>query len=247
MFLSSKSQRCFGLAHQIRAARFNGVKSNSRGSLILWAKCFAVSAKSGLSWAKYESLIQADLHRVASSFFRIGLRLPSTTSLSCSFSRGVLTALVFVLHPDSVECVGSARWPNSPPLVRKCAWPALSDREQFGKDCADKNVISKWPCGNRRRTKHEHKQGEMERYDMRTANTLSHACTQCLYATQRKCVRQMCVRHGVSVLLPSHTQQFPLRGCEILRQKIPRLRRSTSILISPTKTLSTNLLSTDHL
>ena len=54
-----------------------------------------------LSWAKYESLIQADLYLVVSSFFGIGLRLPSSTSLSCSFSRGVLTALVFVLHLDS--------------------------------------------------------------------------------------------------------------------------------------------------
>ena len=46
---------------------------------------------------KYESLMQADLYRVASSFFRIGLRLPSNTCLSCGFSRGVLTALVFVV------------------------------------------------------------------------------------------------------------------------------------------------------
>ena len=30
----------------------SGIKSNSRGSLILWAKCFAVSARSSLCWAK---------------------------------------------------------------------------------------------------------------------------------------------------------------------------------------------------
>ena len=36
----------------------------------------------------------------------------------------------------------------------------------------------------RRRMKHENGEGEMERHDMRTANTLSHACTRCPYATQ---------------------------------------------------------------
>ena len=46
----------------------------------------------------------------------------------------------------------------------------------------------------------------MERCDMRTANTLSHACTRCLYATQGKGVRKMCVRHGVCVHPASHTQ-----------------------------------------
>ena len=81
-----------GFPTRYRAARFNGTKSNSRGSRILWAKCIAVSAGSTLSWAKYESLMQADLYRVASSHFIIGLRLPFNTSLSCSFSRGVLTA-----------------------------------------------------------------------------------------------------------------------------------------------------------
>ena len=96
-----------GFPTRYRAARFNGMKSNSRGSLILWAKCFAVSARSNLSWPRYESLIQADLYRVASSCFRIGLRLPSNTGLSCSFSHGVLTAIVFVLHPDSLIMSGA--------------------------------------------------------------------------------------------------------------------------------------------
>ena len=82
-------------------------KSNSLGSLNLWAKCFAVSARSNLSWAKNESLIQADLYLVASSLFRIGLRFPSSTSLSCSFSRAVLTAFVFVVHPDSLMMSGA--------------------------------------------------------------------------------------------------------------------------------------------
>ena len=74
-----------GFPTRYRAARINGTTSNSRGSLILWAKCFAVSVRSNLSWARYDSLIQADLYRVASSFFRIGLRLLPNTSLSCSF------------------------------------------------------------------------------------------------------------------------------------------------------------------
>ena len=56
-------------------------------------KCFAVSARSDLSWTKNDSLIQADLYRVASSLFRIGLFLSSSTKLMGSFSRCVLTAL----------------------------------------------------------------------------------------------------------------------------------------------------------
>ena len=80
-----------------RAARCSRIKSNSRGSLILWAKCFAVSARSNLPWAKYESLMLAHLHRVASSLFKIRLFGPSGTSVSCSFSRGVRTLLVYAL------------------------------------------------------------------------------------------------------------------------------------------------------
>ena len=50
-----------------------------------------------------------------------------------------------------------------------------------------------------RRMTHENGEGEMERYDMRTASTLSHACTRCPHVTQRNCVRKMCVRHGVCI------------------------------------------------
>ena len=107
MFLSSKSRRCIGLSHLRSRCTFQRDEVNSRSSLILWATCFAVSAKANLSWARYESLTQADLYRVASSFFRIGLRVPSDTSLSCSFSRGVLTVFVFVLHPDSTMMSGA--------------------------------------------------------------------------------------------------------------------------------------------
>ena len=35
--------------------------------------------------------------------------------------------------------------------------------------------------------KHEKGVGDMVRYDMSTANTLSHACVRCLYATQGMC------------------------------------------------------------
>ena len=73
-----------------RAARVNGTKSNSRSSVIPWANVLQFQQKSDLCWAKYESLIHADLYLVA-SLFKIRLRLPSNTSLSCSFSRGVLT------------------------------------------------------------------------------------------------------------------------------------------------------------
>ena len=42
----------------------------------VYAKRFADSARFNLSWAKLESLKHEDLCRAASSFFRIGLRLP---------------------------------------------------------------------------------------------------------------------------------------------------------------------------
>ena len=52
------------------------------------------------------------------------------------------------------------------------------------------------------RVKHEDREGEMEICDMHTANTffffrhLSHACTRCLYVTQRKCAcdRSVCTQ-----------------------------------------------------
>ena len=62
VFVSSKSHRSAALGF----ARFSGTKSKSRGSLILLAKCVAVSAKSNLSWATFGGLTQADLFRVGS-------------------------------------------------------------------------------------------------------------------------------------------------------------------------------------
>ena len=81
-----------------RAVRYSGNNSNSRGSLILWAKCFAVSVKSNLSRDKYESLMQADLYRVAFSFFKTGVFFRVTqTYLAIS----LVTVSVFSMHPDS--------------------------------------------------------------------------------------------------------------------------------------------------
>ena len=100
----------------------------------------------------------------------------------------------------TVECAGSARWPNSSTLVRKCPWPALLGRGQSDDDGADGNVVSKWPFGKR-----ESREGEMERDDMRTANTGRHESTRCQNATQGKCVRKMCVRQVSVCTLPSYT------------------------------------------
>ena len=108
-----------GFPTRHRAARFSGIKSNSRGSLIPWVKCFAVSARSNLSWAKYESRMHGDLYRVASSLFKIGLFLPYHTNLSCSFSRGVLGVLVFALHPDSLMVRGACLKSGS--MSKRCA------------------------------------------------------------------------------------------------------------------------------
>ena len=52
------------------------------------------------------------------------------------------------------------------------------------------------------RMKHENGEGEMERYDMRTANTLSHACTRYQYVHARK-LCQKNVRATRSVCTPS--------------------------------------------
>ena len=100
-----------GLPHQISRCTFQRDKvefAKLTHSLGLMFRCFS---KIQYCWAKYESLVQADLFLVASSLCRSGLRLPSNTSLSCSFSRGVLSTSVFVLHPDSLmmsgECLKS--------------------------------------------------------------------------------------------------------------------------------------------
>ena len=95
-------------ATESRTARFIGTNSKSQGSLICLASCVTVSEKSNLSWAKYESLKQTDLHFVASISSRIRLFLPSNTGLSGSFRHGVLIVSVLVVHPDSMMMSGSS-------------------------------------------------------------------------------------------------------------------------------------------
>ena len=131
-----------------------------------------------------------------------------------------------------VECVGSARCAFGSGTVRqgRC-------RRERGVDLTARKQQRRW-------MKHEKGEGEMERYDMRTANTLSHACARCLYATQGKRVRK-CACDTECVYSRTHSSCHYVRNPET-KKKIPSLRRSTCILISPTKTLSTNLLSTDH-
>ena len=72
--------------------------------------------------------MQADLYRVAPSLFRIGLRLASHTSLSCSFSRGVLTALVFALHPHSLMMV---RVPSLSILINSNSEHTIQQQKAF--------------------------------------------------------------------------------------------------------------------
>ena len=60
----------------------------------------------------------------------------------------------------------------------------------------------------------------MERYDMRIANTLSHACTRCLDATQGKCVRKMCQK-SVSV------------GSELRRRGVHVVSTKSYCVLSP--------------
>ena len=108
MFLSSISQRCFGLSHQISRCTFQRDKvdftklAHSLGQMF---RCFS-KIQSVLGQVR-KSHASRSVSCFASSFFRIGLRLPSNTSLSCSFFRCVLAALVFVLHPDSLMMGGA--------------------------------------------------------------------------------------------------------------------------------------------
>ena len=78
---------------------------------------------------------------------------------------------------------------------------ALVGLVKFDEDGADGNVV--WQ--QRRRMKHESGEGGMDISYIHTANTLSHACTRCLYVTQGTCAKKICVRHGVCVHTLSHT------------------------------------------
>ena len=133
--------------------------------------------------------------------------------------------------------------PGSQTLRCGSALHPLSDREQFGKEGADVREQQG------RRMKHDNREGEVERCDMRTANTSSHARTRCLYATQGKCVRKMCVRHEAfgtpTVELHEAADTTWVRNPET-KKKSSDFVIPLPILISPTNTLSTNLLSTDQ-
>ena len=98
-----------------------------------------------------------------------------------------------------------------------------------------------------RRMKHEKGEGEMERYDMRTANNLSHACTRRVRHAKNLCQKNVRATRSVWTLPVAHTVVATtwVRNLESKKKKL-RLRHSVSIFISPTKTWSTNLLSTDH-
>ena len=86
-FVSETATKLWVCLQEYSAARFSGMKSNSQGSLTLWSKRFAHSAESNLSWSQIcVSCTQADLYRVASSVFRIGLfRLSKQSHLTQFF------------------------------------------------------------------------------------------------------------------------------------------------------------------
>ena len=91
-----------------RAARFSGMKSNSRGSLIRWATCFAVSATSNLFLGQIRKT-HACRSVTCCIFLLQNVTLPTIrhTTLSCNFSRDVVTELVFALDPDSLMMSGA--------------------------------------------------------------------------------------------------------------------------------------------
>ena len=108
MFLSSKSQRRFGLSQPDIALHVTMGQSRIHEAPSFSGPNVSRFLQDQIFLGpKNESLTQADLYFVASSLFRIGVRLPSNTILSCSFSRGVLTVFVFVLHPDSLMMSGA--------------------------------------------------------------------------------------------------------------------------------------------
>ena len=59
-----------------------------------------------------------------------------------------------------------------------------------------------------RRMKHDNGEGEMERYDMRTANTSSHA-RSCQYVTQGKCKQNVRATRSVCTHLAQRTPCHP--------------------------------------
>ena len=157
---------------------------------------------------------------------------------------------------SSTSCTVWSAWdrPGSqtpPALVRKCAWPALSDREQFGKDCADVNVgkvVSKWPTGNSKEGGWNMRMERLGWQDITCAlqtpwaTRVREVCTPRKEKMSEKCARDT---ECVHTLRRTHSSCHYAGAKSCDKKKILRLSRPTSILISPTRTLSTNLLSTD--
>ena len=80
-----------GFPTRYRTARFNGTKSSSRGSLILWAKCFAASARSLKVSYKQICILLRHFYSESDSVFRLE----------------PVCLVVFVFHPDSLMTSGA--------------------------------------------------------------------------------------------------------------------------------------------
>ena len=97
-----------------------------------------------------------------------------------------LRAPPFKPHPSEphpcVECVGSKLLGARSEVRLTRAFGLGTVRRRWCKRECGLEVAVREQQGWR--IKHENREGEMEKYDMRTANTLSHACTGCLYVTQ---------------------------------------------------------------
>ena len=107
MFLSSISQRCFGLSHQISRCTFQRDKVEFTRLAHLLAKfslfqqdpiCLGLSMKVS---CKQICIVLPHLSSESDSVFRL------TPVCLGSFFRGVLTVFVFALHPESLMMSGA--------------------------------------------------------------------------------------------------------------------------------------------
>ena len=114
MFLSSISQRCFGLSHQIPRCTFQRDKSRIHeahsfsGPNVLLFQQDPIYLGPSMNVSCMQICIVL-LHLSSES----DLRLPSNTSLSCSFSRGVLTCFsvrIASWFTDDEWCMSQARF-----------------------------------------------------------------------------------------------------------------------------------------
>ena len=70
--------------------------------------------------------------------------------------------------------------------------------------------------------KRENGEGEMERCDMRTANTLSHACTRCRHAAQGK----MCQKNARATRSVSTKRWALISGAAAFQTPTPKVCHS---------------------